>query len=142
MQDIGAVVASQRVVIVRAEDILEIAHSVDAGAACVLCERRGQSDRNACGSAAITQQVYAASAVEPVIAVAAIDRICARVSGQHVVETRADKVFDSDKRIGASAAGKLCRRDRQTDSYPGRGGRIAGHVAVIAAIEDIVARAP
>jgi hypothetical protein len=86
------------------------------------------------------KRIVAAGALEGVAAIAALETIAAVVADDQVIVLRADDAFDRGVAVTGRVA-RVLRHVRHVHDKPGRGGRVAGDVEVVAAVDMIGARA-
>ena len=107
--DVVACAACQCVCKTRAGQIFEVRNRVAAGTYCVLrrCGRQANGDSRRRGG--VTNRICSGSPVHDVIASSTFDDVVSRVTGQRIVECRAENAFKVRDRIGASSNGILSR---------------------------------
>ena len=107
--DVVACAACQCVSETGTGQIFEVRNRVAAGTDCVLrrCGRQVNGDSRRRGG--VTNRIGSSSTVHHVIASSTFDDVVSRVTGQRIVECRAENAFKVRDRIGASSNGVLSR---------------------------------
>ncbi len=106
----------ERVVELRADEVLDAHERIDPGSPCVLwCVPQIEIDRDPCRRRAVGGGIAPGPSVQQVIAIPAREHVIAGIAEEHVVEPRASEVLNTHELVDAAPPGVLRSRQIKVD---------------------------